>query len=311
MKIKERLNLNFKKALFIIHNDGDGRGCEILARVYLPNRLNDIEFKVIEASNGDISLKEAINSNLYDLIIMGDCSFKEENTLILVKEYISKGNQLFLIDHHKNAMEYEEYNWAFVSVEEEGIKNSGTELLYQFLNQQIGYNEAPKEFVELIRSYDTWDWFKTKDQRPVDLNVLFFFDKEEFVNDMVENINNSKPVFNEKQSMTLKILNKCNKNYIEKSIENIEIISYEDKKVGIIVANQLQGLIANDVFLKYPELSFIVFIASTKKLSFRSTADRENVFLIAKELGGGGHREASGCDISESLGMYIKENILK
>ena len=200
MRIRKDLNLNFKNCLFIIHDDIDGAGCEILAKVYMPNKLCNLNFKTIDAKNGDVEVQKAINSGLYDAIIMGDCSFRFNESLTLILRYIGAGNQFFLVDHHKNAMEFESFDWAFISVAElkngDLVKNSGTELMYQFLNQQIEPNQSEtiKTFVELVRNYDTWDWFKDKWQEPVNLVALFEFDHEMFVVDMVNNIKDRKSV---------------------------------------------------------------------------------------------------------------------
>lgn len=302
MKIKNKLNLNFKNALFITHNDADGSGCEILSNLYLEKYLDKIKFKYIEAQDGDLELDKALNSKLYDLIIMVDCSFKCTNTFLDLTDFIDDGNQFFLIDHHKNALDFSNFDWAFVSIEENNIKNSGTELFYQFLlqnfqNSEMNNNETLKEFVELIRSYDTWDWFETKNQKAADLTMLFYFDKKEFINNIIENIKNKGQVINNNQTLILKTLNKVNSNYIDLCLKSIDFIEHNNNKIALIVANQLQGLIANEVFKIYPEISYIVFIVTPDKLSLRSTDNREDVFVIAKSLNGGGHRNASGCNV--------------
>lgn len=315
MKIKKLLNLDFKNCLFIIHNDEDGAGCEVVAKVYMPDKW--LNFKMIDAKDGDIALKNAINSGLYDLIIMGDCSFKSKESLDLVLDYIVGKNQFFLVDHHENAMEFKDFDWAFVSIAEfcdgVSVKNSGTELMYQFLNQQIRPKECKtiKEFVELSRSYDTWDWFKTKDQGPVDLVALFEFDYKMFVDEMIYNINHLNPVFDKKQKFLLEVLNTMNKAYIDKSVDAIDFFYHDNKKIAILVANQLQGLIANEVFNRYPDVSFIVCVVSPTKLSFRSSDGREEIFTLVHSLGGGGHRNAGGCDIPNKLIDAVKEFVFK
>lgn len=323
MNIKKILNLQFKNCLFIIHNDLDGRGCEVVVKTFMGNNYSGISFEVIEADDGDISLKEAIYSGLYDLIIMSDCSFRNKGTLGCVENYISEGNQFFLVDHHKNAMEYENYDWSFVSIEENGVKNSGTELLYKFLIQQLekSYtnedynlilnpvlkNDKLKEFVELVRKYDTWDWFKENNLNSSNLATLCAFDGNGFVKDMVNSITNNSPIFDNKQQMILEIINKSDKAYIERCMKNVKTVKMgKNKTIAVIAANQLQGAIANETFKVYQNISYIIFIVSATKLSLRSRDDKEDVFVIANAFNGGGHRNAAGLSLPNKMLKIIK-----
>ena len=299
----------FNRGLIIRHDDTDGVGCEILAKIYCPNKFDYVECK---AGKVDPILKKYLIEGSYDLIIVADLSFDKEETLNLVKKYIEAGNQFYLVDHHKNAMKYDGYDWAYVSIEVDGLKNSGTELLNRFFTEKIGIkdNKALIDFVELVRAYDTWDWFASNNIDAKNLVELFEYNKELFIEDMISKILNNKEIINDNDRVKLEIISQVNKNYINKTSEEIEIFNYEGKHIALVVANQLQGFIANKIFELNPEVQLIVFIVSPKVISLRSTDDRMNAFEIAKRNGGGGHRNACGYTLNDKLYNHIINNIL-
>lgn len=313
-----KLNLEFKKGLLIIHNDMDGRGCEILGKCFFPSRF---DYVILNAGETDKTLANYLRSNKYDLIIMADLSFKEKETLELVKKFNDSGKQFFLVDHHDLAMDYSKYPWAFVSIATDGVRNSGTELLYHFFCKQSESknsnrlkkinNDILKELVELIRSYDTWDWFKTNNLKAKDLAQLFEYKHEEFVKNIVSRIRkNTSYLLSEKDIMTLEVLNNVNKSYAKKTSKERYDFNYHGFKYTLVVANQLQGLVANEIFAEDDSIEMIVFIVTVKKLSFRSTDDKFDTLVFSKSLGGNGHRNASGCDIPKDVVEYMLNNIL-
>ena len=305
----KKLDKNFIKALFIIHNDMDGRGCEILGRFYFPDK--EIDYVVIEADEGDSTLVKYLNGEIkYDLIIMADLSFKNKDTLNLIEKYIEDGNQFYLIDHHKTALGFKDYEWAYISSEIDGEQNSGTELLYHFLNIQVSKKDEPKEIVELIRSYDTWDWFKTNNTKAKDLVQLFEYDHEAFVKSMLDKLKNNKPIFSNEDLLILKVLNNCNETYAKKTAGERYDFVKDGHKMTLVLANQLQGLVANEIFKQDNSIEMIVFLVTAKKLSFRSTDEKIDTLIYSKGLGGGGHRNASGCALPKHVQNYIEKNIL-
>lgn len=75
-----------------------------------------------------------------------------------------------LLDHHKTALHFNDYDWGKVIVEQEdGKLASATSLLYEYLADNGYLEEKPaiSEFVELVRQYDTWEWEKMITKLPI------------------------------------------------------------------------------------------------------------------------------------------------
>jgi len=124
------------------HNDADGRCAAALIYNFRAGDKKVID--MIEVSYKDVIDVEAIHKN--ELIYIVDFSFKPE----VMKRVLKKTKNIFWIDHHKTAMEYD------YGIDLAGIRSndaSGCELVWRFINGRAC--EAPMA-IQLIGDYDTW-----------------------------------------------------------------------------------------------------------------------------------------------------------
>lgn len=147
------------------HTDLDGVGCGVLAKLAFGDRIK-IRYNSIASLNREVEWfleNEERNTHLF----ITDLSVNEENEKRL-EEFYQTGGKVQLLDHHKTALHFNEYEWGHVVVEDnEGNLASGTSLFYEYLieNELIQTSNAVDEFVELVRQYDTWEWEKTTTKR--------------------------------------------------------------------------------------------------------------------------------------------------
>lgn len=178
------------------HTDLDGVGCGVLAKLAFGDRIK-IRYNSIASLNREVEWfleNEERNTHLF----ITDLSVNEENEKRL-EEFYQTGGKVQLLDHHKTALHFNEYEWGHVVVEDnEGSLASGTSLFYEYLieNELIQTSNAVDEFVELVRQYDTWEWEKNNNQEAHRLNALFFLISiDEFEEKMVNRLQNSDHFF--------------------------------------------------------------------------------------------------------------------
>ena len=156
------------------HNDLDGVGCGILAKLAFGK---EIKVRYNSVSGLDREVEWFLENDDQDtFLFITDLSVNAENEVRL-EQFYQDGGKVQLLDHHKTALHFNEYNWAQVTVEEEeGKLASATSLLYEYLTSHhlLEPTDAITEFVELVRQYDTWEWEKNNNDRAQRLNALFF-----------------------------------------------------------------------------------------------------------------------------------------
>lgn len=302
------LRQDFKNGLLIIHDDLDGRSCEILGKLYMPQKF---DYLIIGAWQTDEVLKKHLNEDVYDLIIIADLCFKEKETLDLVNSFISKGNQFFAVDHHDDSLAYKDNDWAYVSDKIDEEKNSGAELLYHFFNIQLSCEKSElANYIELVRLYDTWDWKKENNLDAIYLCWLFEVDRDQFVQNMISKFQNNHEMLSKEDILAINIIKAKNDAYINKTIKRKEVMNYDGLNIAICVANQLEGFIADRILDLEEDIDMVVFINSLRSLSFRSRDCGVDTLKYSRSLGGGGHKSASGCGLKEDLRNYILSNLL-
>lgn len=178
------------------HNDLDGVGCGILAKIAFGKEVK-VRYNSIASLNREVEWFFE-NENKDTFLFITDLSVNEENEKRLEAFYQAGGKVQFL-DHHKTSLHFNEYEWGHVVVEDtQGNLTSATSLFYDYLveHQLLEASESVAEFVELVRQYDTWEWEKNENQKARKLNALFFLVSiEEFEEVMIERLQKSEQFY--------------------------------------------------------------------------------------------------------------------
>ena len=287
------------------HTDLDGIGCAVLAKLAFGDNVDisycgygDIDGEVLEWHNNT----EDKSAPCY----ITDISISEETADILNKER----RCLYLMDHHATALGLNKYPWCRVEVEnEDGIKTSGTELFYEYLNFMRYFNDMRmyslrniELFVEMVRDYDTWRWKELGEKGELckQLNDLFYiYGREKFIAICINRIT-SDVTFPNFQDLD-KVLLENKQREIDKYIEakDKQLHRYFDKFgyiCGVVFADRFVSELGNRLAELHPELHYIAMIdVANGKVSYRSV--RNDIHLgeeIAHSFGGGGHAKAAG-----------------
>lgn len=293
------VNMMYK---LLSHNDLDGVGCGILAKLAFGADVK-VRYNSISSLNKEIEFFLE-NDSPDTFLFITDLSPDEENEKRLNKHYQDYKN-IQLIDHHKTALQLNNYEWGSVLVEnEEGKLESATSLFYQFLvaNELLQPTEAISEFVELVRQYDTWEWEKNENRQAHNLNSLFFLvSVDEFEETMLERLSSSESFdFDEFEKKLLNMEEDKIERYIRRKKREIVQTKIGGYYVGVVYAESYISELGNELSKEHPHLDYIAILnMGSKKISLRTTHDHVDVSEIAATYGGGGHQKAAGCNLTD------------
>ncbi|AVX09673.1 oligoribonuclease [Bacillus sp. Y-01] len=293
------------------HTDLDGVGCGVLAKLAFGDRIK-IRYNSIASLNREVEWfleNEERNTHLF----ITDLSVNEENEKRL-EEFYQTGGKVQLLDHHKTALHFNEYEWGHVVVEDnKGNLASGTSLFYEYLieNELIQTSNAVDEFVELVRQYDTWEWEKNNNQEAHRLNALFFLISiDEFEEKMVNRLQNSDHFFfDEFEQKILDMEEDKVERYIRRKRRELVQTSIGDYLAGIVYAESYHSELGNELGKEYPHLDYIAMLnMGGKRISLRTIHDHVDVSEVAGHYGGGGHAKAAGCSLTnEAYNQFVTD----
>ncbi|MBX4160051.1 MULTISPECIES: DHHA1 domain-containing protein [Priestia] len=293
------------------HTDLDGVGCGVLAKLAFGDRIK-IRYNSIASLNREVEWfleNEERNTHLF----ITDLSVNEENEKRL-EEFYQTGGKVQLLDHHKTALHFNEYEWGHVVVEDnEGNLASGTSLFYEYLieNELIQTSNAVDQFVELVRQYDTWEWEKNNNQEAHRLNALFFLISiDEFEDKMVNRLQNSDHFFfDEFEQKILDMEEDKVERYIRRKRRELVQTSIGDYLAGIVYAESYHSELGNELGKEYPHLDYIAMLnMGGKRISLRTIHDHVDVSEVAGHYGGGGHAKAAGCSLTnEAYNEFVTD----
>lgn len=297
------------------HNDLDGVGCGILAKVAFGER---VEVRYNSVTGLDMQVGRFLErtkgkEKQHEGLFITDLSVHQENEERL-DQYAEAGGKIKLIDHHKTALHLNERSWGMVKVQyEDGRLASATSLFYEYLidNGYIQETKAMDQFVELVRLYDTWEWEQTDALEAKRLNDLFFMVSiDEFEEKMVRRLKESDAFsFDEFEEKILDMEEEKIERYIRRKRREIVQTFINAHCVGIVHAESYHSEVGNELGKTYPHLDYIAILnMGGKKVSLRTIHDETDVSEIAGTFGGGGHAKAAGCPLTdEAFKLYVTE----
>jgi len=304
---KENKTLRYK--LFTHLSDMDGIMCGLLAEIAFDKQV-DIEYVTYKNVN-DI-VRQFLNTNKcwYDKIFITDISINEE--LCNLIDDSNYKNLFVLLDHHDvKHIIGNKYPWAKEElINSVGVKQAGCSLFYKYLqeNKYLWYTKQLGELVELVRSYDTWDWTFTKNQKAKDLCDIFFtIGKDDFIKVYKDIICLNEFTIPDNHLELLKYKRLEVDRYIKIKMGGVKIIKdIWGNTAAIVIADNCISELGLEINKKYKVDYVAIFAGYTCNL--RSVGDFD-VSEIAKKYGGGGRTNTAAfhIDITENVfGLILK-----
>ncbi len=249
-----------------------------------PERLHNIEFYGAQYGR---ALPNVEDKN----VLICDFSYDAQT----LETMILQANSLVVIDHHKSAMEnlekIDEKNKIF------DMKKSGAVLVWEYF--------FPGKPIPLLLQYiqdrDIW----TKNMPNTDAFFSWFYTLPFDFEIYDEYMDESKLLFN--IETTGKQYMKHNEYLIVEACKHLThtFCEIKGKYYMVVYTNStvLKSDIGNRVFKLYPYADFSVVYSlgnydDSTYFSLRSTNCHVDVSAVAKKLGGGGHRNASGASVN-------------
>lgn len=294
------------------HNDLDGVGCGILAKLAFKEKVK-VHYNSVGSLNYQVAdfMEEATPRHQ---IYITDLSVNEENAKKLDYFVKQQEGSVQFIDHHKTALHLNEYDWASVTVEyEDGRLTSATSLFYEYLLEKglITQSEPLDEVVELIRQYDTWEWDQNNNTKAKRLNdLLYMISIEDFEERMLQKLTSvAKFDFDDFETQILDMEEQKLERYLRKKRREIVQKPVDDKWVGIVHAESFLSELGNALGKENPHLDYIAMInMGSKRISLRTIHDDVDVSQVAGKFDGGGHAKASGCSLNEqAYKLFVAE----
>ncbi|AOV06787.1 DHH family phosphoesterase [Sporosarcina ureilytica] len=286
----------------LTHNDLDGVGCGILAKIAFGKQVK-VRYNSVSGLDREVEWFLE-NDDKETFLLITDLSVNEENEKRL-EAFYQDGGKIQLLDHHKTALHFNHYEWGHVVIEDnEGKLTSATSLFYQYLvtHQILEPSESIAEFVELVRQYDTWEWEKNNNHFAQRLNALFFLITiEEFEEKMISRLNSSEHfVFDEFEKKILDMEEDKIERYIRRKRRELVQLKTGVHFAGVVYAESYHSELGNELGKEYPHLDYIAILnIGGKRVGFRTIHDQVDVSEIAGQFGGGGHAKASGCSLTK------------
>lgn len=284
------------------HNDLDGVGCGILAKLAFHKQVS-VRYNSI--SGLDREVQSFLEHNHKDtFLFITDLSVNEENEKRL-NAFYKAGGKVQLIDHHKTALSFNDYEWGHIVVEDDkGHLTSATSLFYEYLvtNQLLERSKIIEEFVELVRQYDTWEWEKNDNHEARRLNTLFFLVSiDEFEEKMIDRLKTSDHFhFDDFETKMLNMEEEKIERYIRRKKRELVQTEVNDNFAGIVYAESYHSELGNELGKEYPHLDYIAILnIGGKRVGFRTIHDHVDVSEVAGHFGGGGHAKAAGCTLTD------------
>ena len=187
----------------------------------------------------------------------------------------------------------------------------GTSLFYEYLTNN-GFidkkNEAIKEFVELTRQHDTWEWKNIyNNEKSRHLATLFdAIGNQGYIDFMVRKLSDDKNKKFEFDSFENLLIN----NRLTQIEEMLDLYSKQ------VIYREILGLKAGIVFITYEyrnelaeyfrennfDMDFVMMIAPDRNVvSYRSVKDDVKVRTVAEAYGGKGHDKAATNPITSEV----------
>ncbi|GER67688.1 oligoribonuclease NrnB [Weizmannia acidilactici] len=297
----------------LTHNDLDGLGCGVLARLAFGKNI-EIQYNSVSGINPQVEafLKKEKKE---EMLWITDLSVNEQNAE-LIDAYVLQGGKAKLIDHHKSALHLNAYAWASVQVEEDGKLASATSLFYRYLKAKgkLRPDDAVDQFVELVRQMDTWEWEKNQNVQAKKLNDLFYmYTVEEFEEILLHKLTHSGSFsFDDLEEKILDLEEKKIARYINGKKREVYQAVIDGYYAGVVHAESHHSELGNELAKEYPHLDYIAIImVGKKRISFRTIHDHVDVSEIAKKYDGGGHRKASGAMLTAEAFRHFVEETFK
>lgn len=293
--------------------DPDGAMPIILSKLVFDN----LDHFSCEKSEVDEILKKVINED-YSNIYIVDLNMSEEMAKIINENEVLK-NKILVFDHHESELHLNKYPFVNVIVENNGRKECGTTLYYNYLrnytNNSLLDKESTVHMVELIRENDTFDFIDENKEEAINFRNLYdIYGRDEYINHFTDFIiKNDYFEFTGVEKELVKIESERANRYVLEKLSHVRKATINNIPVGIVFAEQNRSMLGHKMAETMSDIDIAIVINVDRGVSYRADKEEVNTNILAIPCGGGGHKHASGSplpnDLQEKIVEYIFKNV--
>lgn len=299
-----------KRCLITHIADPDGAFPIILSKLVFDN----IDFYSCEKKEVDDILKKVMND--YDSIYIVDLNMSKEMAETINQNEKLK-NKVLVYDHHKSEEYLNMYPFIHVVVENNGRKESGTSLYYNYLkeltNNSLLNKEVVHTLVELVRQNDTFDFTEELKEKSLQFRNLYdIYGRERYIEHFYNFIlENDYFKFSGTEQVLVELEEEKAKRYIEEKMKHVKKAKINGIPVGIVFAEQNRSRLGHMITSTMSDIDIAIVINVDRSISYRADKEEVDTNILAIPCGGGGHKHASGSPLPENLQEKIVEYIYK
>lgn len=281
----KKLNKNLIDFVIYHANCPDGLGSALAVYVYYKNNFPNKKIEFYPAAHG--TNPPSINNKN---ILICDFSYKKN----AINKIIDECQSFLIIDHHLSAQkELEDLDNEYKIFD---MTHSGAFLTWAYFFP----NEEVPSLIKYIEDNDIWTKVLPH-TREVSAYISTLPNEIEEYEKLLEigAIENIAIPYG-------KVLLAQQNKIIEKALNSsfLKFVDIGGNSYFVAMSNSaiFQSEIGNQLLEKYPSCDFSVVYSESygaASISLRSADDRVNVSEIARRYGGGGHRNAAGCSLSD------------
>lgn len=293
--------------------DPDGAFPIILSKLVFDNT----DFYSCEKSEVDEILNKVINEN-YDNIYIVDLNMSYEMAN-KINENNELKNKIKVFDHHKSEEYLNNFDFINVVVENDGRKECGTTLYYEYLKEitknPILNKNSLTTMVELVRQNDTFDFTLELKDLSVKFTILYsIYGREKYIeryynyileNEVFELTDMEKEILEIEQDRTNR--------YIEEKLKHVKKAKINGIPVGIVFAERNRSTLGHVMAETIRDIDIAIIINVDRSVSYRADKEEVDTTILSIPCGGGGHKHASGSplpnDLQEKIIEYIYKNV--
>lgn len=302
--------------LFTHQSDPDGIGCAILANLTYEN----VDFSLCkgaqELNQALLSFLESDIIEKYEAVYITDLCPSNQLLQKIDLNVVWK-NKVHIFDHHQTAMDEMTKDYSFVTsiVKKNGLSCCGMSLFYEYLmadrKQSILESSIVKDFVEMTRLHDTWEWKEKKNLYAFHLQTLFqLLGRYGYYYHFLEKLRTQKSMeYTLQEQKWIELQELENQQLVKELANHIVIESYEKYQIGMVFGKYaIRNNLAEYLKQFYSELDVMVlFSIDHQSVSFRALKEDVNVRVLAEKYGGGGHEKAAAIPLINVEGLLLRK----
>lgn len=302
-----------KKLLLISHiADPDGITPIILSSLV----YKYIETKLLEPREVDENVENLFETiDDYDEIHIVDLNVSEEMAERINNDEKFK-SKIKIFDHHISGIALNKYDFVTVIDEENGRKESGTSIYYEYLktisDNPFLFKNSTKGLVNQVRTIDTYDFNEIPKEEAHNIDCLFgLFGREEYVNYFRKYIEeNDNFEYTEKEKFLINLEQSRINRYIESKAKEMMKVKIEGHLAGLVFAERYRSDLGNYLVENNEDIDFAILINIARSISYRANG-KFDLSVFTKKRGGGGHKNAAGSPLPEGLLKDIVKKVFE